>query len=162
MTRTNKKQSYDELSVKQWVQLMRLCKEFQPIQPFEEIVFLEIIRAAREFCSYGMYPFYTEAKERFETILMKNINGLKIKYYFCGIKTNTHNLSNKQFNVLNIYIPRVKIPTFDALEGYRPIEKVLFLKIVRACRDFMRAKMSKDAEQSLFEKLSIIYNAMIY
>jgi len=59
------------------------------------------------------------------------------------------------------YIPRVKIPIFNPLDGYRPVEKVLFIKVIRACRDFMRAKMSKDAQQAFYEKLNVVYNALM-
>ena len=152
--------SYEDLSVKQFFQLLKLCREFQPYLPFDDIVFLEVVGAAREFCSYGMYPFYS-GNQRFEMILMKNINKIKAKYYFNGIKPNDKNLTISQINYLDKYIPRVKLVTFGALDGYRPVEKVLFLKIVRACGEFMRAKMSKDAEQAFYEKLSVVYNAMI-
>ena len=56
----------------------------------------------------------------------------------------------------------LKMPSigFNDMRTYRPIEKVLFVKIVRACRDYMRAKMSKDAEAVFFERLNIVYDAM--
>lgn len=153
--------SYEELSIKQWVQLLNLCKEFQPYMPFEDVVFLEVITAAREYCSYGMYPYHNECSKRFEAILMKNIIKIKAKYYFNGIRSNSKNLTSRQFNYMDKYIPRVKIAAFEPLAGYKPVEKVLFLKIVRACRDFMRAKMSKEAEPAFKEKLDVVYNAMM-
>lgn len=69
-------------------------------------------------------------------------------------------LNGIQFHYINNYVPRVRIPIFDVMEGYRPVEKVLFLKIVRACRDFMRAKMSKNAEQDFLQRLSVVYYAI--
>ena len=152
--------SYEDLSVKQFFQLLKLCREFQPYLPFDDIVFLEVVTAARGFCDYAMYPL-VRGDQRFEVILMRDINKIKGKYYFNGIKPNDKNLTARQINYLDKYIPRVKLVTFGALDGYRPVEKVLFLKIVRACGEFMRAKMSKDAEQVFCEKLSVVYNAMI-
>ena len=34
------------------------------------------------------------------------------------------------------------------------------MKVVRACRDYMRAKMSKEAEQAFYEKLCIVRDAI--
>lgn len=151
--------SYEELSVKQWVQLLNLCREFQPYTHFEDVVFLEVITAAREYCSFGRCLFRKD-DERFDDLLMGKLKQIKAKYYFNGIKPNKSELTNRQINYMNKYIPRVIIPFFEPLEGYRPVEKVLFLKIVRACRDFMMAKMSKDAEPAFKEKLDVVYNAM--
>lgn len=152
--------SYEDLSVKQRIQLRELCKEFQPYTHFEDVVFLEVVTAAREYCDGGSYPMWT-GYERFEGLLIKNLNKIKAKYYFNGIKSNTNKLTDRQLSYISCkYIPRVKIPFFEPLEGYRPVEKVLFVKVVRACRDFMRAKMSKDAEQVFYEKLSVVYDAM--
>lgn len=140
--------------------MVELCKEYQPYIHFEDVVFLEVVTAAREYCDGGSYPMRT-GHERFEGLLMKNLDKIKAKYYFNGIKSNANKLTGRQFSyAYNKYIPRVRIPFFEPLEGYRPVEKVLFLKIVRACRDFMRAKMSKDAEQAFREKLDVVYNAM--
>lgn len=152
--------SYEDLFAKQRIQLVRLCEEFQPYMPFEDVVFLEVVAAAREFCDHGSYPFCIRYG-RFERLLMKKLNKIKAKYYINGIKPNNRQLTNRQFIYIHHkYIPRVRITFFEPLEGYRPVEKILFMKIVRACRDFMRAKMSKEAEPAFFEKLNVIYDAM--
>ena len=50
--------------------------------------------------------------------------------------------------------------TYRPNENYKPIEKILFIKIVRACRDYMRAGMSKETEQPFYNKLSVVFDAM--
>lgn len=153
---------YERLTVKQEVQLIRLCKEFQPYLPFDEIVFMEIVSVAREYCDGNVFPFLGDKGKRFQEVVGKNMSKIKSKYYFCGFKSPNKPLTTKQLIMLNRYIPRVKVPSFgfNDMRTYRPIEKVLFIKIVRACRDYMRAKMSKEAEVAFFEKLNIVYDAM--
>ena len=131
---------FEELGFKQHVQLSALCREFQPYMPFEEVVFLKLVSAARIYC----------------------VTGIKNKYYFNGIKPNGKVLDDKHYHIINNYIPRVKTPELgiNDIRTYKPIEKVLFMKLVRACRDFMRAKMSKDAEPAFFEKLNVVYDAL--
>ena len=88
---------------------------------------------------------------------------VKGKYYFNGIKPNGKILENNHYRIINSYVPRVKTASLgiNDIRTYRPIEKVLFVKLVRACRDFLRAKMSKEAEQEFFEKLNVVYDAMV-
>ena len=152
--------SYVELNAKEWAQLLKLCTEFQPHEPFEDIVFLEVVTAARKYCDSSCCG-YCVGNERFEGMLLKDLNRIKFKYYFNNIKSNKTNLTARQVDYMDKYIPRVKMPLFTPLDGYRPVEKVLFLKVIRACRDFMRAKMSKDAEQVFYEKLNVVYNALM-
>ena len=154
---------YGRLTAKQTAQLIRLCNEFQPCLSFDEIVFMELVWAARICCDRGMCGFYNDKKDRFERLLIgEEVQRIKSKYYFCGFKPGNMRLNTEQLAVLNRYVARVKIPSlgFNDMRTYRPIEKVLFIKIVRACRDYMRAKMSKEAEAAFFEKLSIVYDAM--
>lgn len=157
---TQKALYYETLSIKQSCQLIALCREFQPHVPFEDVVFLELITAARRFCDPGSFIFIDDLQNRFEKILKPTVEIIKAKYYFNGFKSNKKPLNGIQFHYINNYVPRVRIPIFDVMEGYRPVEKVLFLKIVRACRDFMRAKMSKDAEQDFLQRLSVVYYAI--
>lgn len=161
MATTIRYSSYEDLNLTQFIQLLKLCGEFQPHVPFEDVIFLEVVTAARNYCDSSRYGF-REGYDRFEKLLMKDLNKIKAKYYFNGIKPNKTDLTRRQREYIKKYIPRVRIPTFGALDGYRPVEKVLFLKIVRACRDFVRAKMSKEAEQVFYEKLNVVYDAMMY
>lgn len=151
---------YERLSIKQLCHLVALCREFQPHMPFEDVVFLELITAARRFCDPGYFIFINGPQNRFEKVLKPTVEIIKAKYYFNGFKSNKRSLNGTQFYYINNYVPRVRIPIFEVMEDYRPVEKVLFLKIVRACRDFMRAQMSKDAEQDFLQRLSVVYYAM--
>ena len=158
--KTQKALYYEALSIKQSCQLIALCREFQPHVPFDDVVFLELIAVARRFCDPGYFIFIDDLQNRFEKVLKPTVEIIKAKYYFNGFKSNKKPLNGIQFYYINNYVPRVRILIFDVMEGYRPVEKVLFLKIVRACRDFMRAKMSKDAEQDFLQRLSVVYYAM--
>lgn len=155
---------FESLSYKQYLQLVDLCKEFQPYLPFDEVVFLELVTVARIYCDKNMFPFRGNTKEeRFQKILTDDyLKRIKGKYYFNGIKTNKNELSIQHLTKIRRYVPRVKMPSFGYNDprNYRPIEKILFVKIVRACRDFMRARMSKKAEQAFFDKLSVVFDAM--
>lgn len=154
---------YERLTIKQKVQLIHWCKEFQPYLPFDEIVFMELVSAARAYCDGSVYPFFSDKKKRFEELFIgEKVSKIKSKYYFCGLKSPNKSLRRNQLIMLDRYIPRVKVPSlgFNDIRTYKPIEKVLFIKIIRACRDYMRAKMSKEAEAAFFEKLNIVYDAM--
>ncbi len=154
---------FEELSISQYVQLLNLCKEFQPYMPFDELAFLELVSAARIYCDKSDYGYYSDKELRFQNLLIDNlIAKIKSKYYFNGIKSNKNELNRNHCRIINNYIPRVKTATLgiNDIRTYKPIEKVLFVKLVRACRDFMRAKMGKDAEPAFFEKLNVIYDAL--
>lgn len=156
---------FEGLSAKQHFQLMELCKEFQPYMPFDEVVFLQLVSAARVYCDKSNYPFQNEKEERFKNLLVNDMTAkVRGKYYFNGIKSNGKILTDNQYRTIYNYTPRVKTPTLGVndMRTYKPIEKVLFMKLIRACRDFLRAKMSKDAEPVFFEKLNVIYDAMMY
>jgi hypothetical protein len=57
--------------------------------------------------------------------------------------------------------PKVRIKnSFGFYDRHDSTEKELFMKVVRACRDYMRAKMSMDAESVLFERLCVVYDAL--
>ena len=162
-SKTNTIMEYERLTAKQEGQLIHLCEEFQPYLPFNEIVFMELVFTAREYCDSSVYPFFNDKNKRFQELFLgKNVAKIKGKYYFCGFKSPHKPLSAKQLMMLHAYIPRVKIPSFgfNDIRNYRPIEIVLFIKIVRACRDYMRARMDKKAEAAFFEKLNIVYDAM--
>lgn len=156
---------FEDLDGKQDVQLLKLCTEFQPYMPFDEVVFLQLVSAARVYCDRSIYPFQDDKEKRFNNLLIGELVAkVKGKYYFNGIKSNNKRLTNRHFQIIHSYVPRVKTPTLgiNDMRTYKPIEKVLFMKLIRACRDFLRAKMSKDAEPAFFEKLNVVYDAMAY
>lgn len=152
----------ERLTSKQEAQLMRLCEEFQPYLPFHEIVFMELVTAAREYCDSSLYPFLYDKGKRFQELFInRNALRIKSKYYSFGFTASKKPkpLSPKQITLLYRYVPRVQIPCLGSAQP-SPTEKVLFIKIVRACRDYLRARMSKEAETILFQRLSLIFDAM--
>lgn len=152
----------ERLTSKQEAQLMHLCEEFQPYLPFNEIVFMELVTAAREYCDSSLYPFLYDKGERFrELFINRNALRIKSKYYSFGFTaSNKHKpLSPEQITMLYKYVPRVQIPCLGGAQP-SPAEKVLFIKIVRACRDYLRSRMSKEAETILFQRLNLIFDAM--
>lgn len=151
----------ERLTSKQEAQLMHLCEEFQPYLPFNEIVFMELVTAAREYCDSSLYPFLYDKGERFRELFNRNALRIKSKYYSFGFTASNkpQPLNPKQITMLYRYVPRVQIPCLGSAQP-SPTEKVLFIKIVRACRDYLRARMSKEAETILFQRLSLIFDAM--
>jgi len=78
----------EELDYKQRSQLCSLCEEFQPYTKTENVVFLELVNAARMFCDRSHYPFRGggNKRERFDNFLISElISKIKNKYYFNGI-----------------------------------------------------------------------------
>ena len=155
----------EELYNKQHEQLRRLCEEFQPYTEEYEVVFLEVIRAAREYCDSRRYPFMNDRDERkdkeirFDKLLIGiMIEEIRSRYYFNGIKFANRELRKKHYEEIRKV---AKCPTAGiGVDKYRPAELQLFMKEVRACRDFMRAKMSKESEQTFYDKLQVIRKAM--
>ena len=149
----------DPLDYKQKCQLVSLCDEFQPYTNVSEVVFLEVIKAAASFCSSSYYPFFTDKDKRFNELLInKFMAKIKSKYYFNGLKYAKRPLTNKQYALVlkKCNVPIIRIDP----KGQSHVQKELFVKIVRACRDYMRAKMSKQAEQNLFERLCVVLDAL--
>ncbi len=151
------------ITYKQLTQLISLCREFQPFMPFEELAFLDLVSASKIFCDAGVYGAFDNKERRFKELLIgKYVTEIKSKYYFNGFKRNNRPLSRDQTKKIVNYSTRVRATVFgyNDMRTYKPIEDVLFVKIVRACRDFMRSKMSKEAEAIFFEKLNIVYDAL--
>ena len=152
----------ERLTTKQEAQLMRLCEEFQPYLPFNEIVFMELVTAAREYCDSSLYPFLHDKSKRFQELFInRNVSRIKSKYYSFGFTApnKPKHLSPKQITILYRYVPCVRIPCLCSVQP-NPLEKVLFIRIVRACRDYLRSRMSKEAESILFQRLNLIFDAM--
>ena len=161
-TATTHNNMIDRLTTKQEAQLVRLCEEFQPYLPFDEIVFMELVTAAREYCDSSLYPFLCDKGKRFQELFInRNALRIKSKYYSFGFTASNKpkHLSPKQITILYRYVPCVRIPCLCSVQP-SPLEKVLFIRIVRACRDYLRAKMSKEAETILFQRLNLVFDAM--
>ena len=150
-----------ELNDKQFLQLRNLCMEFQPFIPFESTIFLKFITMIRKYCiTNGYSAVCTEYHDRVEKNLPKEIETFKTKYYFTGVKPNHQKITSQQTIELMNYTPRIYMSMFTKCDKYRPIEKVLFIKLVRACRDFLRAKLSKEAFPVFMEKFWEINNVL--
>ncbi|MCI9608519.1 MAG: hypothetical protein HFJ94_10160 [Muribaculaceae bacterium] len=146
------------LTVKQYCQVIDLCAEFQPHVLFREVAFLELVEAAKVYCNPGEYVFFCDKKTRFQKLLIGTMaSKIKSHFYFDGIKFGNRNPKNVNWRAVEKYIPRVMTTPIGKVQ---PIEMVLFMKIVRACRDFLRAEMKKEAEATFFQKLNVVYDAM--
>lgn len=151
----------NELTCKQYIQLMKLCKEFQPYEKFDEVVFLKVITAARAYCDLGIFPFYTDKERRFNKLFIgEHVKNIRDRYYFDGIKPNGRHMESAQYVQIRNYKPVISVSALRWGNDRPPIETVLFVKVVRACRDYMRSRMSKDAEPRLRERLDVVMNAM--
>jgi len=156
----------EALDIKQKRQMYSYCEEFQPYSNVLDVVFLEMVSAAKNFCNRSVFPFRgATPKERFDKYLIDDqVKRIKNKYYFNGIKyAKNVGLSDEQYREIrwNNDCPVIRGLTDENVRYYDPSEKELFMKVVRACRNFMRAKMSKEAEPEFYEKLIVVYNAMI-
>jgi hypothetical protein len=149
----------ERLNIKQSAQLFSICSEFQLYTNVDAVVFLEVLEIAKQFCHSYYYPLVKAKEMRFNIIVEKQIKSIREKYYFNGIRYANRPLNRAHLEMINRNCMRPVIKT--SLDCRIPsAERELFLKIVRACRDFMRAKMSKDAEPALLEKLSVVYDAL--
>ena len=150
----------EPLNDKQAWQLYGLCMEFQPYTKTDDVVFLEVVKAARGFINRWFYLFVGETpEERFEKLLIdKLITPIKSKYYFNGIKYANRILECGQYRKIEKIRDNPIVGMYKY--KYEQREKELFMKVVRACRDYMRAKMSKEAEPVFFERLMIVYKAI--
>ena len=150
--------SHQHLSHTQEEQLSNLCEEFQPHYYFDEVVFLKVLTIARRYCDGRTTPI--PYNERLEVDLSQELQRIKDKYYFDGIRRNGKRLDREQYNSIDKYVPRIGIGTFTALDHYRPVEAVLFIKLVRACRDLIRSNIDLGALPLFFDRLTIIQKAM--
>ena len=128
----------EKLDCKQRSQLFSLCREFQPHGNIENVVFLEVIFAARTFCDKYRYPFCGKNKEeRFKNFLInKLMQEIKSKYYFNGLKYKNQSLTGKQYGMISrvCNAPKIRLPDFGSVYlKHDSVEKELFMKLVRVC-----------------------------
>ena len=98
-------------------------------------------------------------EERFKKLLInKLIAPMKSKYYFNGIKYSGRLLECEQYRKIEKTRDNAMVGMYPP--KYEQRENELFMKVIRACRDYMRAKMSKEAEPVFFERLMVVYEAM--
>lgn len=124
------------LSRKQSLQIIRICERTQTYLPFDETVFISFIRKI-------IIPFvkeYTVYKEECIDLVIRllkdNISKMAMKYYPNGFKFNTY----RHYRYEPFRCQRMFVADCD----FQEIEKVVFLKTVRACRDFFYSGLKNE------------------
>lgn len=149
------------LTEKQEKQLMRDCMAFQP--PFERgrFVFFDVLDIACKYCkpATGSLSDPTGVREPAASALKK----LKAKYYFLPWKLNGKTALTKSLREdFDRYITgHTQIVAKRRGEPDSTRETILFVRLMRACRDYMATGMSLDGEARLFERLEPIRRAML-
>lgn len=133
----------DALTTEQYMQLINVAEKMQSYLPFETVTLIDFIYSAID-CFSNSYCKEDYFREKIEIF--------KQKYYPYGIKPNKRSLTEYQYNILEKWRrPRYKyvLPA----GSYKAIEKVAFLKTLRAYRDCFNDGMTKYAVDELVEKL---------
>lgn len=147
------------LSEKQEKQLYRLCLKFQPSFENDEVVFLNVLDVLRRYCVHKVPNVGSPGKLTREQA-SEELAKLKDAYYFLpwrtvGYKWFFHTLRQK----FEAYEPQILIRAFRRDISER--ETILFVRLVRACRKYMAAEMSRDAEAQLFDDIEPVRRAML-
>lgn len=136
------------LSRKQSLQIIHICERTQTYLPFNEIVFINflgkiIIPFVREYTAYVKNNTDVVIK-----ILEDNIDEMIMKYYPNGFKVNKYRYYG--------YEPIICQRMFRFNCDFQEIEKVVFIKTVRACRDFFYSGF-KNKEEFVDKLIKISY-----
>ena len=132
------------LSYKQRRQLRLLCEEFNPYCKQEGVMFLEIISEASRFCDPNFCPsVYKSIPERFDTIFKEGIKKIIDRYFYNTPKMGKV-LSWQQYNEIG-----------KITKGTE-----LFIKLIRACLDYVRSGFSENGKLVLMDKLGSIFFAL--
>ena len=78
----------NELTCKQYWQLVFIAKETQPVLPFNEVAILEIMKIVLRYSNVT----YANAEE-----LKKDLTKFKCKYYCHGFKANKGTITEEQY-----------------------------------------------------------------
>lgn len=147
------------LSEKQEKQLYRLCLKFQPSFESDEVVFLNVLDVLRRYCVHKV-PNVSSLDKLTREQASEELAKLKDAYYFLpwrtvGYKWLFHTLRQK----FEAYEPQILIRAFRRDISER--ETILFVRLMRACRKYMAAEMSRDAEAQLFDDIEPVRRAML-
>lgn len=147
------------LSEKQERQLYRLCLKFQPSFENDEVVFLNVLDVLRRYCVHKDAVCGAPGKLTREQA-GEELAKLKDAYYFLpwrtvGCKCLSHTLWQK----FEAYEPQIALRRFRGNISGR--EAILFMRLMRACRKYMAAEMSRDAEARLFDGIEPVRRAML-
>ncbi|MDH6535752.1 hypothetical protein D0T51_11600 [Parabacteroides sp. 52] len=134
----------EALSYKQYDQLINEARRVQSVLPYEEVTLLEFIKIAIEAADlpYGMEGFKGK------------LDVFKKKYYPYGVKRNKKLSAANWVTLRRCGSPRYYIDSFP--RPYNPVEKIAFVKTIRAYRDYFDAQMTEQAFGKLFEEIGDI------
>lgn len=147
------------LSEKQEKQLYRLCLKFQPSFENDEVVFLNVLDVLRRYCVHKVPNVGSPGKLTREQA-SEELSKLKDAYYFLPWRTVGYKcLFQALRRKFEAYEPQILIQAFRRDISER--ETILFIRLVRACRKYMAAEMSLDAEAQLFDDIEPVRRAML-
>lgn len=147
------------LSEKQEKQLYRLCLKFQPSFENDEVVFLNVLDVLRRYCVHKMPNVGSPGKLTREQA-SEELSKLKDAYYFLPWRTVGYKcLFQALRQKFEAYEPQILIRAFRRDISER--ETILFMRLMRACRKYMAAEMSLDAEAQLFDDIEPVRRAML-
>jgi hypothetical protein len=135
------------LTGKQFFQLHSIARETQSFLPHDEVSIIEMIKIAGLYCT---------SLNRDTKWLKEKIEMLKSKHYLNGFKSNKSFLPDNHFRkVMECSKPRF-VAGLGAYKPAREIEKVAFVKSLRACRDYIRSNFTENAFSVFVERLDNI------
>lgn len=137
------------LTGKQMGQLVNISAKAQPYLPFEEVVFVRLLKLAFKFIHGWMNE---------ESFFRKDLDKFNGKYYSRGFKVNNHNLTSYQLSELFTSFLRPRMIEF--MKPYQPIERDAFVMTFRACKHYMITGRTKESEDVLIERLKEIKNIL--
>lgn len=147
------------LSEKQEKQLYRLCLKFQPSFENDEVVFLNVLDVLRRYCVHKVPNVGSPGKLTMEQA-SEELAKLKDAYYFLPWRTVGYKcLFQALRRKFEAYEPQILIQASRRDISER--EAILFMRLVRACRKYMAAEMSLDAEAQLFDDIEPVRRAML-
>jgi hypothetical protein len=137
----------EPMDIDQYIQMTDIARRVQSHLPFESATLIDFMNIAR-LCFGSRYS----EEDRFRT----RMELFKKKYYPYKMKPNTRFLSGDHLDILrNHRAPRFKICCMP--EPYEAIEKVAFLKSVRAYRNYFDAGMTDKALDELTDVMKGIH-----
>lgn len=140
--RENDKYKAEPLDCKQFLQLADIAHKTQSYLPHKDVSLFELIFLSIKFVHRGYDE--SDVKERLQLF--------RDKHYPHGFKLNKKYPQGFICEVVRKWEkPRYEYGYVTRI--YNPIEKVAFMKALRACRDYIYTGMNDKAESILIKKL---------
>jgi len=130
------------LSGKQYYQLMNLSIKTQSFLCSDTVTFIELLNISN--CTTN------------DLCLKRLINEFKIKYYPNGHRENKRSLNDEQGKLVAKYHK----PRFGRNIIYKEMEKIAFLRVVRACRDYLLSDMIEEDTNQLVNKIILSHKLL--